>query len=115
MMMLLIKQVVFYLSQYRKMEGNFAKKNKYIRKIDEFIKKFKTKYPLMPDEENFSFIRIYLLYQPAENTYEKSDFLFDGQIPLNRISCMGPYLQENGDYKSCWLIENTKVYESNEI
>ena len=90
MMMLLIKQVVFYLSQYRKMEGNFAKKNKYIRKIDEFVKKFRTKYPLMSDEENFSFIRIYLLYQPAENNYEKSDFLFDGQIPLHRISCMGP-------------------------
>ena len=54
---------------------------------------------LMCDEEIFSFIRIYLLYKPAKNNYVKSDFLFDGRLPLNRICWMGPYLQKKGDYK----------------
>ena len=97
---------VFYLSQYRKIEGNFAMKNEYIRKRDEFIKKVETKYPLISDEEIFNFIRIYLLYEPAEINQEKSDFLFDGRIPLNRICWMGPYLQEKGDYRYCWVIES---------
>ena len=52
----------------------------------------------MSDEDIFNFIRIYLLSEPAENNYEKSDFLFDGRLLLNRICCMGPYLQEKGDY-----------------
>ena len=51
---------------------------------------------LMCDEEIFSFIRIYLLHEPAKNNYVKSDFLFDGRLPLNRICWMGPYLQKKG-------------------
>ena len=48
----------------------------------------------MSDEDIFNFIRIYLLSEPAENNYEKSDFLFDGRLLLNRICCMGLYLQK---------------------
>ena len=58
------------------------------------LKKFRIKYPQMSDEDIFNFIRIYLLSEPAENNYEKSDFLFDGRLLLNRICCMGPYLQK---------------------
>ena len=82
-------------------------KCKYILNRDEFIKKFRIKYLQLSDEEIFGFIRIYLLSKPAENNYEKTDFLFDGRLPLNRICWMDPYLQEEGDYTFCWLIENT--------
>ena len=61
----------------------------------------------MSDEEIFNFIRTYLLSEPAENNYEKSDFLFDCRLSINRICWMDPYLQEEGDYKYCCLIENT--------
>ena len=76
--------------------------------MNEFIEKFRLKYPEAEDSEIFKFLKIYLLYQPAENNYEKSDFLFDERIPINRISWMGPYLQEEGDYKYSWLVENLK-------
>ena len=98
---------VFYLSQYKKLEEHFVQKSKYICSRDEFIKKFRIKYPQMSEEEISNFIRIYLLYEPAENNYKKSDFLFDGRLPLNRICWMSFYLQEEVDYKYCWLIENT--------
>lgn len=97
---------VFYYSQYRKRDGYFVQKSKYISLRDEFFEKFSIKYPQMPFEEVFSFISIYLMYKPAENNYEKSDFLFDEKIPINRICWMGPYLQEKGNYKYTWLIEN---------
>ena len=60
----------------------------------------------MSDEEIFNFISIYLMYESIKNNYKKSDFLFDGRIPFNRISFVGPCLQEKGDYKYWWLIEN---------
>ena len=78
-------------------------KCKYILNRDEFIKKFRIKYLQLSDEEIFGFIRIYLLSKPAENNYEKTDFLFDGRLPINRICWMDPYLQEEGDY----TFENT--------
>ena len=51
--------------------------------IYEFIRKFRIKYPQISDEEIFNFMNIYLLNEPAENNYEKSDFLSDGRIPVN--------------------------------
>ena len=51
--------------------------------IYEFIRKFRIKYPQISDEEIFNFMNIYLLNEPAENNYEKSDILFDGRIPVN--------------------------------
>ena len=56
-------------------------------------------YPQADDTKIFNFLKIYLIHQPAENNYEKSEFLFDKRLPINRISWMGPYLQEKGDYK----------------
>ena len=97
---------VFYLSQYRKLDGFGTEKNLYRSSRNEFIEKFRLKYPKAENDEIFNFVRIYLLYQPAENNHEKSDFLFDGRIPVNRLSWMGPYLQEKGDYKYSWLVEN---------
>ena len=60
----------------------------------------------MPDEGISNFMRIYLLYEPAKDNREKSEFLFDGRIYIDRLSWVGPYLQELGDYKYSWLIEN---------
>ena len=77
---------VFYLSQYRKLDGFFDQKSKYIFCRYEFIRKFRIKYPQMSDEKIFNFMSIYLLYEPAENNYEKSDILFDGRIPVD--GCM---------------------------
>ena len=68
---------VFYLSQYRKLDGFFDQKSKYIFCRYEFIRKFRMKYPQMSDEKIFNFMSIYLLYEPAENNYGKSNFLFD--------------------------------------
>ena len=51
--------------------------------IYEFIRKFRIKYPQISDEAIFNFMNIYLLNEPAENNYEKSDFLSDGRIPVN--------------------------------
>ena len=100
---------IFYFSQYRKLDGFFDQKSKYTYCRDEFIRKFKIKYSQRSDEEILNFMNIYLLYETAENSYEKSDFLFDGRIPINRLSCIGPYLQETGDYKYIWLGENMGV------
>ena len=58
------------------------------------MKVFRIKYPQMSDEEIFNFVGTYLLREHAE----KSDFLLDGRLPLDRIWGMGPYLQEEGDY-----------------
>ena len=99
---------VFFFSYYRKLDGFATEKNLYCKAMNEFIEKFRLKYPKAEDSEIFKFLKIYLLYQPAENNYEKSDFLFDERIPINRISWMGPYLQEEGDYKYSWLVENLK-------
>ena len=97
---------VFYLSYYRKLDGFATEKNLYCNTRNEFIEKFRLKYP-QPDETEFlNFSKIYLLYEPAENSYEKSEFLFDERIPINRMSWIGPYLQEEGDYKYLWLGEN---------
>ena len=52
---------VFYLSQYRKLDGFFDQKSKYIFCRDEFIRKFRIKYPQMSDEKIFNFMSIYLL------------------------------------------------------
>ena len=99
---------VFFFSYYRKLDSFATEKNLYCKAMNEFIEKFRLKYPEAEDSEIFKFLKIYLLYQPAENNYEKSDFLFDERIPINRISWMGPYLQEEGDYKYSWLVENLK-------
>lgn len=57
---------VFYYSQCKNLNGFFDQKSKYTSCRDEFIRKFKIKYPKMSDEEVFNFMNIYLLYEPAE-------------------------------------------------
>ena len=99
-------QSVFYLYQYRKLDRFPNEKNLYCNARNEFIEKFTLKYPQSDDSEIFNFLKIHLLYEPAENNYEKSDFLFDERIPINRIGWMGSYLQEKGDYNYSWLVEN---------
>ena len=81
---------VFYYLHCRKPDGYFDKKNKYVALRDKFVEKIRIKYPHMSDEEIFNFISIYLIYESIKNNY-KSDFLFDGRIPVNRISFVGPY------------------------
>ena len=97
---------VFFLSQYRKLDGFSIEKNLFCNTRNKFIDKFTLKCPQAEDSEIFNFFKIYLLCEPAENNSEKSNFLFDGRIPINRISWMGPYLREKGDYKYSWLVEN---------
>ena len=97
---------VFFLSQYRKLDGFAIEKNLYCNARNEFIDKFRLKYPQAEDSEIFNFKKIYLFYEPAENNYKTSEFLFDDRIPINKISWMGPYLQEKGGYKYSWLVEN---------
>ena len=46
---------VFYLSQYRKLEGFAIKKNLYCEGRNEFIEKFRLKYPQADDSEIFNF------------------------------------------------------------
>ena len=75
---------VFYLSQYRKLDGCITKKENYIRARDEFIEKFKVKY-LQVSAEILKFFQMHLLYKPAENNYDKSDLLIDEGILINRI------------------------------
>ena len=77
----------------RKPDGYFDKKNKYVALRDKFIEKIRIKYPQMSDEEIFNFISIYLIYESIKNNY-KSDFLFDGTIPFNIISFVGPYCKK---------------------
>ena len=93
---------VYYLWEYKRMKSCFVQKWKYVHNRDEFIRKFKIKYPQITVEEISNFIRIYLPYELAENNYEKSDLFFDNQILLFRLCWVGSYLQE-GDYKYCWL------------
>ena len=98
---------VFYLSKYRNAEDDFDRnKNRYYHRLWNFILKLKRKYPQISDEEISNFIRIYLLYEPGEGNFLKSEFLFDGLIYIDRFSWVGPYLQECGDYKFSRMIEN---------
>ena len=83
-----------------------TEKNLYCNAGNELIEKFRLKYLQADDSEIFHFLQIYLLYEPAGNNYQKSEFLFNKRIPINRISWMSPYLQEKGDYKYSWLVEN---------
>ena len=97
---------VFYLLYYRKLDGFANEKNLYCNARNEFIEKFRLKYPQADETEIFNFLKIYLLCEPAENNYEKSEFLLDDRIPINRMSWIGLYLQEKGDYRYSWLVEN---------
>ena len=74
---------VFFLSQYRKLDGFAIEKNLFCNIRNKFIDKFTLKCPQAEDSEIFNFFKIYLLCEPAEN---KSDFLFDDRIPINRIN-----------------------------
>ena len=96
---------IYYLWEYKRMKGCFVQKWKYVHNRDEFIRKLNIKYPQIPDKEISNFIRIYLRYELAENNYEKSDLFFNDRILLFRLCWVGPYLQEEGDYKYCWLNE----------
>ena len=88
------------------MDGFASEKNLYCNARNEVIEKFWLEYPQADETEIFIFLKICLLYQPAESNYEKSEFLFDERIPISRMSWMGPYLQEKGEYKYLWLVES---------
>ena len=96
---------VFYFYKYRDVGGD-RYKNRYFHRLWDFILKFKRKHPEMSDEKVSNFIRIYLLYEPTKGNFLKSEYLFDGLVYIYRLSWVGPYLQEHGDYKYSWLIEN---------
>ena len=53
---------VFSLSQYRKLDGFAIEKNLYCDAKNEFVDKFRLKYPQTEDSEIFNFLKIYLLY-----------------------------------------------------
>ena len=53
----------------------------------------------MSDEEVSNFIKIHLLCEPGKDNIFKSEFLFNDRIYIDRLSWVGPYLQECGDYK----------------
>ena len=60
----------------------------------------------MTDAEVFNFFKIHLLFNEDPHTKcDKSEFLFEDNIPLNRICWIGPYLQKAGDWKYWWLVE----------
>ena len=65
---------VFYLSYYRKLDGFATEKNLYCNARNEFIEKFRLKYPQADDSEIFNFLKIYLLYEPAKKTMRKVNF-----------------------------------------
>ena len=60
----------------------------------------------MSGDEIFNFMSIYLMCDLAENNYEKGNFLFKGRNPINRFCWIVLYLQETGDYKYVYLLEN---------
>ena len=39
----------------------------------------------MSGEKSSNFFRIYLLYEPGKDNRDKSEFLFDGRIPIDRL------------------------------
>ena len=68
----------------------------YVKNSDEFVRKFKLKYPSIFVSEIASFIQIYLIDEPDENNDEKSELHFDDWIWISRISFVGPCLKEEG-------------------
>lgn len=97
---------VYYLWQYKYIKKRHNLKWGYVKKRDEFVTKFRSKYPEITDVEIANFFRIYLKYEPAENNYEKGEFYFDNWIWISRICFMSAYLKERGDYNYTWMIEN---------
>ena len=83
---------IFFLSQYKKLDRFAIEINLYCNTRNEFIDKFRLKYPQAKESKIFNFLKIYLLYKLAENNYEKSEFLFDDRILINRINWMGRVL-----------------------
>ena len=61
---------VFFLWQYRKLDGFAIEKTFYSNARNEFIDKFRLKYPQAEVSEIFNFLKIYLIFEPAENNYE---------------------------------------------
>ena len=97
---------VHYLWQYTFMKKRYNLKWAYVKNRDEFATKFKIKYPEFTDQGVANFIRIYLMYEPAEHNYGKSKFLFDDLICISRICVLSPYLAQTTDYNYDWMIEN---------
>ena len=78
---------VFYLSQYRKLDGFFDQKNEYIFYRDEFIRKFRIKYPQMSDVEIFNFMSIYLIISRLKIIMRK--VIFYSMVELQLIDFAG--------------------------
>ena len=68
----------------------------YVKNRDEFVRKFRLKYPSIFVSEIANFIQIYLIDEPDENNDEKSELHFDDWIWISRISFVGPCLKEEG-------------------
>ena len=97
---------VFYYSHYAKLVRYFDKKNKYVALRDKLIGKFWIKYPQMSDEEFSVLWASILSMRQSKIITRKMIFYMTEEFHFNRISFVGPYLQEKGDYKYWWLIEN---------
>ena len=97
---------VHFLWQYKFMKKRLNLKWAYVQSRDEFVRKFRLRYHSITDEEIASFIRIYIMYEPAENDCEQSDLYFEEAYWICRICFLSPYLKEEGDYNYGWMIEN---------
>ena len=98
---------VYWYSQWRYKDGFPQQKSEYIKLRNELVEKLRAEYPQMTDTKFFNFLKIYLFFNEDPNTKcDKSEFLFDGEVQVNRVSWMGPYLQKAGDWKYWQLVEN---------
>ena len=78
---------LFYLSQYRKLDGFFDQKSEYIFYRDEFIRKFRIKYPQMSDVEIFNFMSIYLIMSRLKIIMRK--VIFYSMVEFQLIDFVG--------------------------
>ena len=98
---------VYWYSQWRNKDGFPQQKSEYIKLRNELVGKLRAEYPQMTDTKFFNFLKIYLFFNEDPNKKcDKSEFLFDGEVQVNSVSWMGPYLQKAGDWKYWQLVEN---------
>ena len=67
-------------------------KNRYFRRLWDFIVKLKRKYYQMSEEEVSNFLTIYPLCETGKDNFFKSEFLFNDRIYIDRLSWVGPNL-----------------------
>ena len=104
---------MYSLYKYKFEEGKIELKWLYIKHKEEFIRKFKQKFPDAGDDEIKNFIRIYLKPAFSNEKNDLRDFMFfdkDGdEWPVNRICFFGIYLKElHVDNNYGWFLENNE-------